>query len=159
MGELGRHGLMLTRELGSALKLACVTTDLPLVYDPPIDIGVDEFCKDCKICAEVCPSAAIPFGDKKVVRGVRKWAINSQACFRIWKETGTDCGVCVAACPWTKPRTRLHRLAAGLATRKMGAGWWMSRAEKLLYGKFKPHKAPAYFEEPEPLWKNYKSLR
>ena len=34
MGELGRHGLMITPELGSALKLATITTDLPLVYDP-----------------------------------------------------------------------------------------------------------------------------
>jgi len=123
MGELGRHGIMLTKELGSALKMATVTTDLPLIYDPPVDIGAEEFCQDCKICAESCPRAAIPFGDKKVVRGVKKWAINSQACFKIWRETGTDCGVCIAACPWTKPRTAFHRLAAALATRKRKAGW------------------------------------
>jgi epoxyqueuosine reductase QueG len=150
---------MLTKELGSALKMATVTTDLPLIYDPPVDIGAEEFCQDCKICAENCPSAAIPFGDKKVVRGVKKWAINSQACFKIWRETGTDCGVCIAACPWTKPRTAFHRLAAALATRKRKAGWWMSRAEKLFYGKFKPHKEPFYFEEPNPIWKKYKPLR
>ncbi len=159
MGELGRHGLMLTKELGSSLKLTTVTTDLPLVYDPPIDIGVDEFCKDCKICAESCPSGAIAFGDKKVVRGVEKWAIRSEACFRTWRETGTDCGVCVASCPWTKPRTGIHRLASALATRKKKAGWWMSRAEKLYYGKFRPGKVPSYFEEPEPMWKKYKSFR
>ena len=52
MGELGRHGIMLTKELGSALKMATVTTDLPLVYDPPVDIGAEEFCQDCKICIE-----------------------------------------------------------------------------------------------------------
>jgi len=159
MGELGRHGIMLTKELGSALKMATVTTDLPLVYDPPVDIGAEEFCQDCKICAESCPSGAIAFGDKKVVRGVKKWAINSQACFRIWRETGTDCGVCIAACPWTKPRTPFHRLAAALATRKKKAGWWMSRTEKLVYGRFKPRKSPSYFEGPEPVWKKYKSLR
>ncbi len=34
MGELGRHGLMITKELGSALKLATVTTDLPMAYRP-----------------------------------------------------------------------------------------------------------------------------
>ncbi len=159
MGELGRHGVMLTKELGSALKMATVTTDLPLVFDPPVDIGADEFCRDCKICAVSCPSGAIPFGDKKVVRGVRKWAINSQACFRIWKETGTDCGVCLASCPWTKPRTTFHRLAVSLATRKGKTGWWMSRAEKLLYGKFKPRKEPSYFETPEPVWRKYKPFR
>ncbi len=158
MGELGRHGIMLTKELGSSLKLATVTTDLPVVYDSPVDIGADEFCRDCRICAESCPGAAIPFGDKKVIRGIRKWAINPEACFKVWRETGTDCGVCIAACPWTKPRTLFHRFAATMATRKMRAGWWMSRAEKLLYGRFKPCKEPSYFEEPEPVWKKYKSF-
>ncbi len=65
MGELGRHGIMLTKELGSSLKMTTVTTDLPLVYDPPVDIGADEFCKECKICAESCPGAAIPFGARR----------------------------------------------------------------------------------------------
>jgi|GEM_PF-5206697 hypothetical protein len=35
----------------------------------------------------------------------------------------------------------------------------MSRAEKLLYGKFRPCKEPPYFEEPEPVWMKYKSPR
>ena len=159
MGELGRHGMMLTRELGSSLKLTAVSTDLPLIYDPPVDIGVEEFCKDCKICAETCPNGAISHGGKKVIRGAEKWAINSEACFKTIRETGTDCGICIASCPWTKPRTPLHRLAVSIATKKMKAGWWMSRAEKLIYGKFKPQEVPSYFETPDPAWRKYKSLR
>ena len=159
MGELGRHGIMLTREFGSSLKLTVVTTDLPLAHDEPIDIGADEFCLDCKICAESCPSAAIPHGEKKIVRGIEKWAINPEACFKVWKETGTDCGVCVASCPWTRPRAGIHRIAAAIATKKRKAGWWMSRAEKLVYGKFKPLPVPPWFEEPPPVWKKYKSLQ
>ena len=158
MGELGRHGLMMTKELGSCLKLTIVTTDLPLVYDSPVDIGVNEFCQDCKICAESCPSGAIPHGEKKIVGGVEKWAINPEACYRVWNETGTDCGVCVASCPWTKPRTPFHRFASELATRKKRAGWWMSRAEKMAYGKFRPQPVPSWFEEPPPIWKKYRTL-
>ena len=78
MGELGRHGLMITKELGSCLKLTTVTTDQPLMHDPPIDIGVDEFCHDCAICADICPSGAIP-RTKQVVRGIEKWRIPSRA--------------------------------------------------------------------------------
>jgi reductive dehalogenase len=156
MGELGRHGLMLTKELGSCLKLATVTTDLPLVHDRPMDIGADEFCRDCKICAETCPGSAIPRGKKKVVRGVKKWTINPEACFKVWNETGTDCGVCLASCPWTKPRTAFHRFATMIATKKKKAGWWMSRGEKLFCGKFRPQPSPPWFEEPEPVWKKYK---
>jgi reductive dehalogenase len=159
MGELGRHGLMLTKELGSCLKLTTVTTDLPLAHDGPVDIGVDEFCRDCKICAERCPSGAISLKEKKVVRGVEKWAINSQACFKVWHETGTDCGICTASCPWNKPDSALHRVATALATRKKKAGWWMSRADKLFFGNFTPQPGPACFEKPEPIWKKYRPFK
>lgn len=159
MGELGRHGLMITRELGSCLKLATVTTDLPLEHDPPAaSIHVDEFCRDCSICAESCPSGAVPGGGKKVVRGVEKWCVNPEACFRVWNETGTDCGVCVASCPWTKPRTAFHRFASGVAARGLKAGWWMSRAERLAYGRFHPGPVPPWFEEPPPVWRKYGRL-
>jgi len=158
MGELGRHGLMITKELGSCLKLTTVTTDLPLANDPSRDIGVDEFCRDCKICAETCPGGAIPRTGKRVVRGVEKWRINPEACFRVWNETGTDCGVCLAACPWTKPRHGIHRIAREIASRKMKAGWWMSRAERIIYGRFRPAPSPQWFEEPDPVWKKYKTL-
>ena len=158
MGELGRHGVMLTKELGSCLKLTAVTTDLPLVHDSPVDMGADEFCQDCKICAETCPGGAIPHGKKRIVRGVEKWVINPEACYRVWNETGTDCGVCVASCPWTKQRTFFHRLASEFATGKKKAGWWMSRAEKIVYGKFRPHPVPSWFEEPPSVWKKYKTL-
>ena len=158
MGELGRHGVMLTKELGSCLKLTAVTTDLPLLHDSPVDIGADEFCQDCRICAETCPGGAIPHGKKRIVRGVEKWVINPEACYRIWNETGTDCGVCVASCPWTKQRTFFHRLASEFAIGKKKAGWWMSRAEKIVYGKFRPYPVPSWFEEPPSVWKKYKTL-
>jgi hypothetical protein len=32
----------------------------------------------------------------------------------------------------------------------------MSRAGKLLYGKFRTRKKPPYLEEPEPVWMRYK---
>ncbi len=159
MGQLGRHGLLMTRELGSNLKLAVVTTDLPLAHDTPVDNGSDEFCRDCKICAETCPSGAISFGDKKVIRGVEKWAINAQACYKVWQETGTDCGICLASCPWTKPHTAFHRFCTTLATKKHKAGWWMSLGERLLYGRFRPQPGPACFEKPAPLWKKYRQYQ
>jgi ferredoxin len=159
MGELSRMGIMITRELGPSLKLAIVTTDLPLAHDSPVDIGVEEFCRDCKICAETCPSGAVPHGGPVVDRGVKKWKINAQACFTVWNETGTDCGVCIASCPWTKHRTPFHKLATEIASRKMKAGWWMSRAQKIVYGTFKPRPSPPWFERPDlSLLKKYKRL-
>ena len=36
LGELGRLGLLITPEMGPRIRLAVVTTDLPLAQDPPI---------------------------------------------------------------------------------------------------------------------------
>ena len=44
------------------------------------------------------------------------------ACFKVWQETGTDCGICIASCPWTKPRTAFHRMATALATEEEKSG-------------------------------------
>ena len=117
-----------------------------------------EFCDDCSICAETCPSGAIPRGEQ-MVNGGGEWRINPEACFTVWNETGTDCGVCLASCPWTNPRTAFHRLMVEIASRKHKAGWWMSRADRLVYGRFKPAAAPAWFEEPDAAWKKYHRLR
>lgn len=159
IGELSRMGTLISKEFGPCLKLATVTTDLPMDYDPPIDIGVNEFCEDCKICAQSCPSGAIPHGEKIVVRGVEKWKIKPEACFRVWCETGTDCGVCIASCPWSKPRTRFHNLMKEIATRKHKAGLWMSWGERIVYGRFRPKPVPEWMEVPDySIWKRYKKL-
>ena len=34
----------------------------------------------------------------------------------------------------------------------------MSRAERMVYGRFRPRQSPAWFEEPEQIWKKYKTL-
>ena len=160
IGELSRIGILISKEFGPCLKLATVTTDLPLDYDPPVDIGVEEFCEDCKICAESCPSGAIPHGDRVAVRGVEKWKIKPEVCFRVWCETGTDCGVCISSCPWSKPRTPFHNLMKEIATRKHKAGLWMGWGEKLVYGKFKPKPVPEWMEVPDySIWEKYKKLR
>ena len=160
VGELSRMGILMNKDLGPCLKLATVTTDLPIDYDSPVDIGVEEFCEDCKLCAESCPSGAIPRGDRVVDRGVEKWKIKPEACFRVWCETGTDCGVCIASCPWSKPNTPFHNLMKEIATRKYKAGLWMSLGEKLFYGNFKPKPVPNWMESPDlSIWRKYKKLR
>jgi epoxyqueuosine reductase QueG len=47
-----------------------ILTDLPLVPDAPVDIGVEDFCKICRKCANTCPTNSIPFGDKVVHNGI-----------------------------------------------------------------------------------------
>jgi epoxyqueuosine reductase QueG len=51
LGEMGRFGYLITKELGPRVRLFAVTTDMPLVADRPVDIGVEDFCSFCKKCA------------------------------------------------------------------------------------------------------------
>jgi len=103
MGELGRSGVLLTREFGSAIRLATVTTDLPMAVDRPVDLGIQQFCRDCRLCAMACPAGAIPSGEKVAVRGVRRWKLAAGRCYHYWRQVGSDCALCLVACPWSKP--------------------------------------------------------
>ena len=33
--------------------------------------------------------------------GVLRWKINAEECYRRWRSLGTDCGLCIANCPFT----------------------------------------------------------
>jgi ferredoxin len=111
LGEIGRMGLLMTPELGPRVRLAVVTTDLPLVADARRrDDSVLDFCARCKKCADTCPGKAIPFDDRTEVEGVKRWKINSEACFTYWCAIGTDCGRCMRVCPYSHPNNLMHNL-------------------------------------------------
>jgi ferredoxin len=93
------------------VRIAVVTTDLPLTADARTpDHTLIDFCTKCEKCAEACPSGAIPFGDRKIIDGARRWRINSEVCFTFWCDIGTDCGRCISVCPYSHPDSLLHNL-------------------------------------------------
>ena len=111
LGEIGRMGLLMTPELGPRMRIAVVTTDLPLVPDGRRrDATMIDFCVHCRKCADVCPSDAIPLGDRVEIDGVRRWQIDSEACFTLWSTIGTDCARCMKACPYSHPDNWMHNL-------------------------------------------------
>ncbi len=59
LGELGKHGSLISPELESSFHLGAVSTDLPLIADGPRDHKIDEVCASCQICARFCPGDAI----------------------------------------------------------------------------------------------------
>lgn len=146
LGELGRCGFLLTREYGNCLRLSTVTTDLPLICDEPIDIGVQDFCSRCKLCAEACPSGAIPSGDKVLTRGVEKWQIDDLKCYEFWNRVGTDCGICIGSCPWSEPDNWMHRTAADLASKSKPARIFLLWIYPLIYGKYSPKDSPDWLD-------------
>ncbi|WP_375753826.1 4Fe-4S dicluster domain-containing protein [Vibrio sp. HN007] len=116
LGEISRSGCLITPEVGTNIRLACVVTDLEFEYDKPIDIGVRHFCRDCKICATTCPSGSISTSDEpdSVVRGYKRYDFNQDSCFRLWTSLPTDgnvgCRVCISVCPYTRRNNWIHAL-------------------------------------------------
>lgn len=147
LGELSRAGFLLTKELGSGLRLSVVTTDMPMKHDRPVDIGVQSFCESCKICAEECPVGAIPKGKKEEFNGVMRWKLAEEKCYSYWGVASTDCGTCMVACPWTKPSNWLHRFITHLAAIKGPHQMWLTRADKFFYGPHKPAPRPEYLDD------------
>jgi len=101
LGQIGRHGLLITKEFGSRVRLGAVTTNMPLISDKRQDLGIPEFCELCENCTQTCPGKAIPKGERTEIDGVKRWKISDVDCFSVWKRVGTDCGVCLSACPFS----------------------------------------------------------
>jgi len=111
LGEIGRIGLLITPDLGPRVRISVVTTDLTLITDKRnFDNTVIDFCTNCKKCANICPGKAIPFNEREEIDGVKRWQINSEACFTYWCTTGTDCGQCIRVCPYSHPDSFFHNL-------------------------------------------------
>ncbi|TLX76211.1 reductive dehalogenase [Labilibacter sediminis] len=111
LGEIGRMGLLMTPNLGPRVRIAVVTTDIPLLVDErSYDHSVHDFCQICKKCADVCPGKAIPFEPKKEIHGIKRWQINQERCFTYWCTSGTDCGRCMSVCPYSHPDNLLHNM-------------------------------------------------
>ncbi|MEN8195868.1 MAG: reductive dehalogenase domain-containing protein [Pseudomonadota bacterium] len=101
IGQLGKHGSMISKDYGSNFRLTCVLTDLPMAVDAPVDIGVDDLCATCQRCVQDCPPAAI-FNEKQLVRGVKKWYVDFDKCIPYFTHTH-GCAICIEVCPWSEP--------------------------------------------------------
>lgn len=153
LGQQGRHGIVITPETGSNFRSAYVTTNLPMEIDKPIDFGVNEFCGDCKICAELCPSNSISYEKSNkdmYTRGYRHWEINQTSCYNYWMQSmgGMGCRLCLIACPYSRRSNWVHQLAREADTHDPtgllnNTFTWMQKAF------FKTPDAPEYLPPPD----------
>jgi epoxyqueuosine reductase len=112
--------------MGGNFRQSLIFTDLPLALDKPINAGVNDFCKTCKICAEYCPTGAIDTGDNWnwEMAGVRRWDVDGSKCYTTWEQVSggapviykagelgrglAGCRACISACPWFRKSNWLH---------------------------------------------------
>lgn len=134
LGEFGRHGLLITPEFGPRVRIAKIFTDLPLSPDGPKEFGIKRFCNICDRCAKECPPKAIPFDPPSFeppsisnLKGVKKWTVHPEKCFKFWVNQGTDCSICLRVCPFnrdfSKAINRAWRWLAGTSLRKLALKW------------------------------------
>lgn len=118
LGALGRNGLLITPEFGPRVRICKVFTDLPLTSDEPkfkFIEKVSNTCKECYKCAEACETEAISKEANPTFKGitisnnpgVKKYYVNAEKCFEFWIENSSDCGNCIAVCPFSKIKNHL----------------------------------------------------
>ncbi len=135
LGELARNNILVADRYGSRVRIGAVTTDFPLKQDKPVHLAVQEFCEICKKCSKNCPSHSLTSGEKHRVRGVSKWPTKVASCYAYWRHIGTDCGICMAVCPYSHRTNRFHnsvRFAIRLNPWVRRLALW---CDDLIYGK------------------------
>ncbi|MBD3166751.1 4Fe-4S dicluster domain-containing protein [bacterium] len=139
LGELGRNNILVADRYGSRVRIGAVTTDLPLPQSEPVDLGVQHFCAICGKCATNCPSRALSLGEKENVRGVKKWPTNVERCYRYWRSVGTDCGICMAVCPFSHKNNMFHNAVRRLIRLNPWMRHVALKGDDLVYGKTWKH--------------------
>jgi hypothetical protein len=142
LGEMGKLGYLMTKQFGPRVRLGAVTTNLPLIADKPVDLGVEDFCRVSKKCAVCCPSHSIPTGERQEVNGILRWKLNAETCFDYWGKIGTDCNVCMRVCPWSHARTLPRRVIVELVSRNRLSRRLFHRMDDVFYGRKPKPKAP-----------------
>ncbi|HEY3310544.1 MAG TPA: reductive dehalogenase [Anaerolineales bacterium] len=160
LGELSRLNRLITPEFGPMVRVFTMITDLPVATDKPINAGIMEFCKRCKKCAEACGGAALSFDDEPSweIRGPwnnaghKAYFEDSVKC-RIYQrsETGTNCGICFAVCPFAKKdKAWIHEwVKAGASTAPALDGFFRSMDDAFGYGAQKDNEAWWSLDLPE----------
>jgi epoxyqueuosine reductase len=102
LGWIGKSALLVTPELGPALRLTTILTDAPLVTGEPI---AESRCGECTACEEACPGGAIS-GVEWRAGMAREEFFDASACRQAALSRAqargieeTICGVCMLVCP------------------------------------------------------------
>jgi ferredoxin len=144
LGEIGRMGILMTPRLGPRVRLGVVTTAVPLIPDMATDDrSVIDFCRICKKCAENCPGRSISFGDREPVDDGLRWAIDADSCFHYWNAIGTDCGRCMAVCPYSHPDNAAHNLVRTFVRHSPLARKAALHLDDLFYGRHPRPRKPS----------------
>lgn len=101
LGEIGKSGLLISKKYGPRVRLGVVSTELELIPDKENSFGLSKFCNICNNCSKLCPAKAIPSKLNENKSNKSTSYIDSDKCYKMWRKVGTDCGICLASCPFS----------------------------------------------------------
>jgi len=97
IGPIGKNNLLITKTFGSQVRLRALVTVAELAYGTPI--YESDYCKNCNICVDSCPSGALEGGKyhkdlcyNYCLENLKKLSENTV----IW------CNKCIESCPVAK---------------------------------------------------------
>ncbi len=136
LGTIGRMGLLMTPNLGPRVRIGVVSTELKLpINQKEPDYSAIHFCEICKKCATNCPSQSIPTNGVTNQKKPKRWTINQESCFTLWCKVGTDCGRCMAVCPYSHPDNFMHNLIRWMIKRNPINRWLALKLDDFFYGR------------------------
>ena len=101
MGEIGRQGLLISKNYGPRQRLSMIATNAsPLPEHTPEDFKIHEYCKKCGICIKKCPSKAI-YEEPIINQDGTISHIDWKKCIEYFYKT-TGCSICIQVCPFHK---------------------------------------------------------
>ena len=101
LGKIGRQGLLITRRFGPRQRLSVISVNIsPLPDVAQETVDVEQYCKKCKRCVNLCPVNAI-YDEPIVKENGIVTRIDGEKCIEHFYNT-TGCSVCIKECPFHK---------------------------------------------------------
>jgi epoxyqueuosine reductase len=105
LGWQGRHSILISREIGSFFFIGILILNLEIDYDAPF---TEDYCGDCRICIEECPTGAInndhTIDARKCIANItieRRGPIPEDLVPLLGRRV-YGCDRCQEVCPWNK---------------------------------------------------------
>ncbi|MCL1803431.1 MAG: hypothetical protein FWG30_07305 [Eubacteriaceae bacterium] len=95
LGSLGKHGMLITPELGPRQRISAVLTNISNLPVANNEAVMSDKCASCNACASLCPAGA--FYEEPIKRDYGYTTVDIDKCVREFSANNA-CSVCLKAC-------------------------------------------------------------